>query len=313
MINPLLLSLVESILGKGEPTSRGNYSFYCNKCKHHKRKLEVNLITNTNNENPWNCWVCSDFRGKTLKSLFNRMKVPSEKYEELNTILGTSYKYSKEELKQPEYQIELPKEFQPFINLDKRNITGRHALTYLLKDRKISFEDIIKHNIGFCETGQYRNKVIIPSYSKDGKVDYFIARAFDESSKKMDAPKSDKNFIGFESLINWSQPIIITEGAFDAISAKRNAIPLFGKSIPPKLKQQLMLNRVKQIYLSLDEDVKKTTLMISEELLNLGKELYVVRLNKKDINETGFKSYIEIIQNSQPFTLSDLIKLKMEV
>lgn len=312
MINEQLVGLLETILGRSKETSKGNHAFFCPKCKKDKPKLEVNCIITQDKKNPYHCWVC-DYKGTTIKSLFRFLKVPSEKYEELNIILGTSYKYSKEDLKQPEYQIELPKEFQSFINLDKRNIIGRHALTYLLKDRKISFEDIIKHNIGFCETGQYRNKVIIPSYSKEGKVDYFVARAFDESSKKIDAPKSDKNFIGFESLINWSQPIIITEGPFDAISAKRNAIPLFGKSISPKLKQQLMLNRVKQIYLSLDEDALKTTIKISEELLGLGKKLYVVRLDGKDINEIGFKHYTEIIQNSHPFTLSDLLRLKMNI
>jgi predicted nucleic-acid-binding protein len=313
MVNEYLVGLLETILGKGKETSKGNYAFYCPKCRHPKQKLEVNCIITTDRKNPFHCWTCDNFKGTTIKSLFISLNISSDKYEELNTILGTSYKYSKEELKQVITQIELPTEFQPFINLDKRNIIGRHALTYLIKDRKITFEDIIKHNIGFCETGQYRGKIIIPSYSKKGKVDYFVARAFDDSSRKMDAPKSDKNFIGFESMINWSQPIIICEGCFDAISAKRNAIPLFGKSIPPKLKEQLMLNRVKQIYLSLDEDALKTTIRISEELLGLGKELYVVRLDGNDINEVGFKHYTEIIQNSKPFTLSDLIKLKMEI
>lgn len=311
MINNQLVGLLETVLGKSNETSKGNHAFYCPKCRHHKQKLEVNCIVTTDKENPWHCWTC-DIRGKTIKSLFKILKVPQEKYEELNSIIGTSYKYSKEELK-VEYNIELPKEFKPFINLNKYDIIGKHALTYLLKERKISFEDIIKHNIGYCENGKYKNKVIIPSYSKEGKLNYFVARAFDDSSQKIDAPKSDKDFIGFESLINWELPIIITEGPFDAISAKRNAIPLFGKSIPSTLREKLMLNRVKSIYLSLDEDALKQTIKISEELLNLGKKLYVVRLDGKDPNEMGFKHYTEIIQQSKQFTLSDLIKLKMEI
>lgn len=312
MVNNILLGLVDTILGKGEATSKGNYAFHCPRCRHPKRKLEINLISTTKNENPWNCWVCGDFRGKTLKSLFSKLKVPSEKYEELNSILGTSYKYKPEDLVQ-EFKVELPKEFQPFINLHKSNITGRHALTYLLRERKITFEDVIKHNIGFCESGKYRNKIIIPSYSKEGKVDYFVARAFDDSTHKMDAPICDKNIIGFESLINWNLPIIITEGPFDALSAKRNAIPLFGKNISPKLKEKLMYDRVKSVYLSLDEDALKQTLKISEELMNLGKKLYVVRLNGKDPNEIGFLNYTQIIQQSKRFTISDLMKLKMEI
>lgn len=313
MINSILLGLVETILGRGDEKSKGNVAFFCPRCKHHNKKLEVNLITTVDGKNPWACWVCSDFKGTTLKSLFNSLKVETSKYEDLNNILGTSYKYKPEELKQ-EFKIELPKEFQNFVSLEKSNIIGRHALNYLLKDRKISFDDIIKHNVGFCEYGKYSKKIIVPSYSKEGTLDYFVARSFDrETEYKIDAPKSDKNIIGFESLINWELPIILTEGPFDAITAKRNAIPLFGKTISQKLKQKLVLNRVKSIYLSLDEDALKQTIRISEELLNLGKELFVVRLDGKDPNEMGFKHYTEIIQNSIPFTYSDLFKLKMNI
>jgi len=311
IINNVLLGLVESVLGKGEVRSRNNYAFYCPKCKHHKRKLEVNMIPTTKNENRWACWTCSNFKGTTLKSLFNALKVNTSKFEELNKILGTAFKADKIKL---DINVELPKEFRPFIELKKTDILSKHALKYLIKDRGISFEDIIKHNIGYCEDGRYRNKIIIPSYSKEGNLDYFVARSFDkESTFPLDAPKSDKNIIGFESLINWDLPITICEGPFDALSIKRNAIPLFGKSIPEKLKKQLTLNSVKSIYLSLDEDALKNTLRISEELINLGKKVYVVRLKGKDPNVIGFEKYNQLVQNLKPFTYSDLVKLKMEI
>jgi len=312
MVDPILLSLVESVLGKGKETSRGNYSFVC---PFHisnppgKKNFEVNLITNTKNENPSHCWGC-DARHKTLRSLFRHKKVDSSKYEQLNKILGTTYKVDKVKI---DIQVELPKEFQPFINLHKNNITGRQALTYLLKNRGISFADIIKHNIGFCETGRYKNKIIIPSYSLEGKVDYFVARAFDDSSHKIDAPKSDKNIIGFESLINWDLPVILVEGPMDALSVKRNSIPLFGKNISEKLRNKLVLNKVKSVYLSLDEDALRNTLKITEELISLGKKVYVVRLMGKDPSAIGFKTFNKLVQNLKPFTLTDLMKLKMEI
>ena len=48
-------------------------------------------------------------------------------------------------------------------------------------------------------------------------------------------PKVSKDIIGFNLFINWNEPIVIVEGAFDAIAVKRNAIPLFGKVILDKL------------------------------------------------------------------------------
>ena len=54
--------------------------------------------------------------------------------------------------------------------------------------------------------------------------------------------------------INWSQPIILCEGAFDAIAIKRNAIPLFGKIIQPVLQRKIIEKRVRDIYICLDAD-----------------------------------------------------------
>ncbi len=311
MIDHILLGLVESVLGKGDVRSKGNYAFYCPKCKHKSPKLEVNLITNTKKQNRWACWTCTSFKGTTLKSLFSALKVDTPKFEELNKILGTTYKQDKIKV---DIQVELPTEFTPFINLKKTDIISRHALKYLLKDRGVSFGDLIKHNVGFCETGRYKNKVIIPSYSKEGKLDYFVARSFEEEPfQKLDAPQSDKNIIGFESLINWDLPVILCEGPFDALSIKRNAIPLFGKSVSEKLRKKLVLNKIKSIYIALDEDALKNTIKLAEELINLGKKVYVVRLKGKDPSEMGFEKFTKLIQKSQPFNYGDLLKLKMSI
>jgi len=310
MIDQILLGLVESVLGKGDVRSKGNYAYHCPFCNHKNKKLEVNLITNTKNKNPYACWTCGR-KGTTLKSLFNALKVDTPKFEELNKILGTTYKQDKIKV---DIQVELPTEFTPFINLKKTDIISRHALKYLIKDRGISFGDIIKHNIGFCETGRYKNKVIIPSYSKDGKLDYFVARSFEEDPfQKLDAPQSDKNIIGFESMINWDLPVILCEGPFDSLAIKRNAIPLFGKSVSEKLRKKLVLNKIKSIYLALDEDALKNTIKLAEELINLGKKVYVVRLKGKDPSEMGFEKFTKLIQKSQPFTYGDLLKLKMSI
>ena len=310
MVNEVLLGLLESILGDGDIKSKGNYAFICPNCNHKKKKLEININTTKDNKNYWACWVCDNFKGTTIRSLFKKLKANKNKFTQLNTILGTSYKVEK---KIEIIEVNLPKEFKTFTNEDN-GIIKRKALNYLLNTRDISFDDILKHNIGYCESGKYANKVIIPSYSNKGNLDYFVARSFEKNPyQKLDAPKSDKNIIGFESLINFDLPIILCEGPFDAIAIKRNAIPLFGKSISKKLKNKLMLNKVKSIYIALDEDAIKKSVIIAEELINLGKKVYFFELHQKDPSEIGFVNFTKIAQKLNPFTYTDLIKLKMEL
>tara|TARA_B100000085_G_scaffold139041_2_gene126733 strand:+ start:841 stop:1770 length:930 start_codon:yes stop_codon:yes gene_type:complete len=309
MINNILVGLVESVLGKGTSTSRGNYAFHCPFCNHRKKKLEVNLVPTKKNLNPWHCWVC-DARGKTLHSLFKRKKVSKEKFQSLHSILGTTEKY---DTVVQDINVELPKEYIPLNHIPRSNIVARHAISYL-KKRGLSIHDILSYQIGYCEQGRFANKIIIPSYDLDGKLEYFIARAFlPDAIRKYDAPVSDKNIIGFENRINWDLPIVLCEGAFDAIAIKRNAIPLFGKNISKKLMKKIVTNSVKKVYLALDEDAIKSTFKISEQLLKAGKKLYVVELDGKDPSEMGFTLFTKRIQEAQPFTFSSLLNLKLNL
>ena len=174
--------------------------------------------------------------------------------------------------------------------------------------------DILKYQIGYCENGRYANKIIIPTFNADGQLDYFVARSFEkEPSRKYDAPSSDKNIIGFENMINWNVPIVLCEGAFDAIAIKRNAIPLFGKNISKKLMQKLVTSEVQKVYLALDKDAIKSTFKIAEQLLKAGKKLFVVDLDDKDPADMGFALFTNKIQQSQPFTFSSLLNLKLSL
>jgi hypothetical protein len=309
MINGILLGLVQSVLGKGNATSKGNYAFHCPLCNHRKPKLEINLVPTIKNENPWHCWAC-DIKGKTIASLFKSVKADREKYSELNSILGTTTKIDQSYFN---LNVELPKEYKPLYNLLKTDITAKHALFYV-KKRGITPTDILKYQIGYCEVGRYANKIIIPNYDVEGKLNYFIARSFEKDpARKYDAISVDKNaIIGFENLINWDLPVILCEGAFDAIAIKRNAIPLYGKTMSKQLTKKLLSNNIKDIYLALDSDALKSTLKIAGDLLHSGKRLHVVKLEGKDPSDVGFYEFTKLIQTSEEFTFKDLFMLKLQ-
>jgi len=86
MINHILVTLVDSVLGQGKKTSNGNYAYHCPFCHHHKPKLEINFTENKQGHNPWHCWVCNT-RGKTIVGLFKKTEASPEKIAEAKSML----------------------------------------------------------------------------------------------------------------------------------------------------------------------------------------------------------------------------------
>jgi transcription elongation factor Elf1 len=309
MVNQLLVTLVNSVLGQGKPTARNNYAYHCPFCHHSKPKLEVNLTENKEGKNPWHCWTC-DTRGSSIYSLFKKIKVSKDKIDKLKSLVKSSKTYVSQTNTE---DVKLPEEFKPLSgNISTSDIMARHALAFL-KKRNITEDDIVKHNIGYCESGKYRNRIIIPTYDKDGSLNFFTARSFDDSSLKYLNPPLSRDIIANEHLINWNLPIILCEGLFDALSIKRNVIPLLGKNIQSSLMKKLVTSKVDKIYIALDKDAIKQALRFCEVLLAEGKEVYLVDLQEKDPNEMGFKNFTKLIQSTFPLTYSSLLEKKLNL
>jgi DNA primase len=309
MVNQLLVTLVNSVLGSGKPTARNNYAYNCPFCNHHKPKLEVNLTENKEGKNPWHCWVCG-VRGTTVYQLFKKVKASANKLTELQSLVKSS-KTTK--FKVVHNTISLPSEFIGLSTVNNSDITAKHALAYL-KRRNISKHDIIKYNIGFCKNGLYANMIIIPTYDEGGNLNYFTARSFEkEPYVKYRNPSVSRDIIPNEHLVNWNVPVILCEGLFDAIAIKRNAIPLLGKNIQNNLMKKLVTSLVNKIYIALDRDAIKQALKFCEMLMAEGKEVYLVDLQDKDPSEMGFSSFTKLIQKTQPLTYSNLMEKKLAI
>ena len=309
MVNQLLVTLVNSVLGSGKATARNNYAYHCPFCHHQKPKLEVNLTENREGKNPWHCWSC-DVRGTTIYNLFKQLKVASEKYSELKSLVKTSKSIKETQVVST---IALPDEFISLYTGDLSGINARHALAYL-KNRHISKYDIIKYNIGYCKSGLYNNMIIIPTYNENGQLNYFTARSFEKDPYiKYRNPSASRDIIPNEHLINWNIPIILCEGLFDAIAIKRNAIPLLGKNIQSSLMKKIVTSVVDKIYIALDRDAIKQALKFCEKLMAEGKEVYLVDLQDKDPSEMGFENFTKLIQTTLPLTYYDLMEHKLSI
>ena len=298
-----LLSLTESVLGKSRSGSKDNHAFFCPFCNHHKQKLEIDLTSQH-----WHCWVCNA-KGRKLVHLFAKLHVERSKIQQLLSILD-EFDYRPRRTETQSKAVNLPPEYKPLWKIEK-SPEYRNAAAYL-KSRGITIFDILRYRIGYCANGEYAGKIIIPSYDHEGQLNYFVGRSYYEhDSYKHKNPQISKDIVGFDLMINWKLPIILVEGAFDAITIKRNAIPLFGKIISSALKQKIVNNQVKEIYVCLDQDAKKQAIDTAEYFMNNGIDVYFVDMQDKDPNQMGFEKIWELINSTTKLTEFRLMEYKV--
>jgi DNA primase len=301
-----IIEILEEILG--EPHMHNDYkcqiSFDCPVCSYDlkgldegdgKGNLEVNYRFGV-----YKCWACGE-TNNTHGNIYKLIK----KY-------GTQRHLKKYELLRPDEVEEfrkvtkvarLPKEFISLNNVStglKLTHYYRQAANYL-KSRNVTDEMIVRYNIGFAYDGLFANRIIIPSYDSDMKLNYFIARSYLSKTKlKYKNPDVRKEIIIFnEHLLNWEETIYIVEGAFDSIFVP-NSIPLLGKVMSDYVFTKVYEN-AKKVVVLLDGDAWNDAQRIYDKLNggNLFGKVWVVRLpDDKDIADLQGN-----LENYQPFQL----------
>ena len=299
-----IINLLSRVIGNtGRRLKKSNeYMFWSPFISHHKPKLQINVQTQK-----WHCWV-SNQGGHNLFQLFKKLKASKEHFDELVELVGDR-KYVKRNVKEDKKIVRLPNEFKPLWK-NGSSIIKKHSIVYL-SNRSIGMADIIRYGIGYCEEGVYSNRVIIPSYSSNGELNYFVGRDIYDGGMKYKNPPVSKDVIGFDLFINWNEPIILCEGVFDAIAIRRNAIPLFGKTIPKSLMKKIYEKQVKQIYILLDSDAIMDSIKITDDLMKNGINVYYVNLSDEDPSDMGFRKVINRIKETKQTSFSDLMRMRL--
>ena len=195
--------------------------------------------------------------------------------------------------------LELPEEF---ISLCNKHLprTSQMPLRYLF-ERGLTRKDILKWKIGYCGSGKYAGRIIVPSFNNDGNINYFIARSYTGHQRKYLNPRAEKDIIFNELSIDWDSPLILVEGVFDAIVAGENAVPILGSTLreTTKLFQAIAINDT-PVYLALDEDAKKKTGQIVKNMLKYDIELFQVDTSGcQDVGSMSSDNFIQRKQNAE--------------
>lgn len=296
-----ILSLLNEILGPSVH-QKDEYLYHCPFCHHHKKKLSINIVTNK-----WKCWICNA-RGLRILSLLKRMNLPKQKIQQFKEVLGET-DFSKFRVEEPQTYAQLPAEYKPLWKSEK-SYPYLHALTYL-QQRGIMSEDILRYRIGFCDSGTYAGRIIVPSYDANNQLNYFTARSFYEGGMKYKNPPVSKNTIIFENMIDWDEPIVLCEGMFDAITLRQNAIPLMGKTISKKLEWALLQHSVEHVIIFLDDDARSDALKLEHHLKQYEIDVKIVLTEEKDASDMGFTTAWNAIRSAQTTNFKDLIKHRL--
>ena len=303
----IVISTLSNALGSYSSLKGNELAFYCPFCNHSKQKLQVNTETQK-----WHCWTCNS-GGKKLTSLLKKLDVDRKTISIIREIYGdTNYNPQTEDADTKVF-IQLPKEFISLSDEPKGfNPEYRHAIHYLTQ-RGISKKEIIKYNIGYCTEGLYAKRVIIPSYLSDGQLNYFVSRSYyPEEKMKYKNPPISKNVICLESQINWNEPIILCEGVFDAITIKRNAIPLLGKFPSRQLVEKIFMSGVTDIVISLDNDAINEALKAGEYFRKQGINVTMMYLRDKDAADMGYDKFYEELGKANTFSPEELLLNKIK-
>jgi hypothetical protein len=145
-----------------------------------------------------------------------------------------------------------------------------------LKTRGLTDTDILKWKIGYCFGGEYRNRIVVPSFNDDGNVSYFVARSYNGDTYKYKNPRASKNIVFNELFINWNEDLVLVEGVFDAINAG-NSVPILGSTLrtDSSLIKKIVFNDT-PVYVALDPDAAEKERKVIKTLLKYDVELYKI-------------------------------------
>jgi len=288
--------IISTILGDSY-RSNDEHLFACPYCKHHKKKLSINI-----EKNLYKCWICES-TGRDIRRLvrrfgdFNQLQEWDKLTNRIN-INEFDDLFAETATKRMDSQlIALP---SGFISLNNEtSLSATPALNYL-KKRGILDKDTLYWKMGYCMDGRYANRIIIPSFDDNGDLNYFVARSFVSNLCKYLNPPVSKDVVFNELYLEWDTDLIITEGIFDAIIAGPNAVPLLGSTLRPNSKLFIkIVQNDTPVFLALDPDADKKEKRIIKLFLTYGLEVYKIDISGyQDVSDMGREEFLKRKQNA---------------
>lgn len=302
-------SILTTLLGTG--WQNGKETLYkCPKCKHHKKKLSVNI-----EKNVFKCWVC-DYSGKNISKLVKLVNpeflVQWGVFDGPDLTSSFDIHAAFDDVLPAQNKLELPDSYQ----ILKRDKSCSKPLRYLWS-RGLSFLDALRWKIGYCNSGEFSGRVVIPSFDRTGELNYFVARSITKKLwPKYKNPIGNKDIVFNEYMINWKEPVVLVEGVFDSIKT-HNSIPILGSTLKENSRLINTLNKERpKVILALDADAYDKSLKIYKLLSEIDLDVKFLKMGDKrdlgDMKRNEVKNLMNTVTdiNSDNYLLYEINKIK---
>lgn len=339
----MITDYLDDILDGGTPhkTSRGmQYSYKCPICDDWKERLFIHP-----DRGKYKCHNC-DSAGTIVTFLSDYNHIPWKEALKLFREYQTYEIELPDEIENEVYnrlirapEIEVPKFVYPlpeeFILIeDAKGEAGRKAVQYL-RSRGVSMDTAIQQYIGYCEEGQFANRIIMPDF-EDGELVYWQARTWEPKPKlkllqkyyrkvlnpTLTEEQIDDGYIAVDKsdvvsnidFIRQTGIAVICEGRFDSYTIGETGACIHGKHMSDEQFLKLVKHKseIDLVVVMLDGDAFKQAVSTAKRLSGYFDDVLVAKLpGNMDPNSLGKKGVLEALNNAIPYTPMFEVKARL--
>tara|TARA_B000000557_G_scaffold256655_1_gene249073 strand:+ start:266 stop:1228 length:963 start_codon:yes stop_codon:yes gene_type:complete len=285
---------------------------FCKDSNKNKRKMVIHL-----EKCFYHCWVC-DKKGSNISYLMSRVSpLLGDTAKNVFKTKRKTFSLFEEEIEEKIEPVHLPDNFYFFLeNFNLSNPDVRDVFSYA-KKRGITKHKLFMLRVGYSLSNDLRRYLILPSYDKNGELNFYVSRNIDadttNSFKYKNANISKNKIIFNEINIDWNLPLTLVEGPLDLLKTNDNATCLLGSALNEDmlLFQQIVKNKTK-INLALDSDVYHKTIKIAKLLSQYDVEVDILDTRgSEDVGDMSFEKFNEVLNNKKTYKEEDSLLSKI--
>lgn len=293
-----------------------NLLIWCPFCQNsNKRKLKLSIHLE---KCFYHCWIC-DKKGSNIAYLVK--KINANYVSEAGALFETRSKKTfdlfEEQNKEEEINVDLPPEFMFLAeSFNHVNPDVKAVLKYAI-NRGVNKHKLWMLRLGVSLNPEFSRMLILPSYDKDGNLNFYTGRKIDvdtkNSYKYKNALVPKKNIIFNELNLDFSLPLTIVEGPLDLIKTNDNATCLLGSSLTEgmKLFQEIVKNKT-DVILALDDDAYDKAIKIAKNLSEYDINVKILNTSiAEDVGDMTTSQFQQVYQEAKEISETDMLLNKI--